>query len=60
METLAPFALDDRGFLLRHDLVYVPANDALKLEILEQCHDAKTAGHVGQEKMLEMITRNYY
>jgi transposase InsO family protein len=60
METLAAFALNDRGFLLHHDLIYVPANDALKLEILKQCHDAKTAGHLGQEKTLEMVTRNYY
>jgi len=25
METLTPFALDDHGFLLHHDLVYIPA-----------------------------------
>jgi len=60
METLAPFALNDQGFLLCHGLAYVPANDALKLEILKQCNDAKMAGHLGQEKTLEMVIRNYY
>ena len=59
-ETLDPFALDEEGLLLRNGLIYIPAVDTLKLEILKDCHDAKTAGHLGQEKTLELVSRNYY
>ena len=59
-ESLEPYVLDAEGLLLRNGLVYVPDVDALKLEILKDCHDAKTAGHMGQEKTLELVSRDYY
>jgi hypothetical protein len=33
--------------LLKDGLVYVPADEGIKLRILEGCHDRKTAGHLG-------------
>ena len=59
-ESLEPYTLDVEGLLLRNGLVYIPAVDALKLEILKDCHDAKTAGHMGQEKTLELVLCNYH
>ena len=59
-DSLHPFILDEEELLLRNGLVYISADNALKLEILKDCHDAKTAGHLGQEKTLELISRNYY
>jgi hypothetical protein len=32
----------------------------MRLEIAESEHDSKVAGHFGQKKMLELITRNFY
>ena len=59
-EALQPLRLDQEGALLRHGLLYVPAVDNLKLALLKECHDAPTAGHLGQEKTLELLSRNYY
>ena len=59
-ESLKPYTLDAEGILLRNGLVYIPAIDALKLGILKDCHDARTAGHLGQEKTLELVSCEYY
>jgi hypothetical protein len=58
-EALGPLWLEG-GTLLHHGLVYIPAVDAIKLGLLKQYHDAPTAGHLGQEKTLELLSRNYY
>ena len=59
-EALQPLQLDREGTLLWHGLIYVSAVDNLKLVLLKECHDAPTAGHLGQEKTLELLSRNYY
>ena len=46
--------------VLHHGLVYVPNSEELKLRILRMHHDATPAGHLGQEKTLELVTRNFY
>ena len=54
------------GFSFRDDLVvfnglvYVPDDDMIKSEILRQCHDSPTAGHFGQAKTFELVTRDFY
>ncbi len=51
---------------LQDDLLYwkcrlwVPRNDALRLRIAQEEHDSRVAGHFGQDKTLELVTRNYY
>ena len=60
-EYLRPFSFhDSTQLLLRHGLVYIPQNDQIKLAILRNHHDSKTAGHLGEAKTLELITRDYY
>jgi RNase H-like domain found in reverse transcriptase/Integrase zinc binding domain len=46
------------GLLLKGGRVYVPEDNGVKLRILEECHDRKTAGHLGQEKTLELVERD--
>jgi hypothetical protein len=45
--------------VLKHGLIYVPAQDAIKTQVLQAHHDAPLAGHLGQDKTYELISRNY-
>jgi hypothetical protein len=56
---LEPFTLLG-DVVLYNGLVYVPDSEELKLRILRMHHDAAPAGHLGQAKTLELITRNFY
>jgi len=40
--------------------LYIPANNTLKTKIAKVCHESKVAGHFGMEKMIEIITRDFY
>ena len=40
--------------------LFIPANEDLLNEIAMGCHDSKVAGHFGQEKTIELVTRNLY
>ena len=39
---------------------FIPSNEELLTEIAKGCHDSKVAGHFGQEKTIELVTRNLY
>jgi len=39
---------------------YIPENEALHTEIAQGCHDSIVAGHFGQEKTIEIVTRDFY
>jgi hypothetical protein len=54
-----PWSWQD-GLLLRHNLVYVPHDDAVRVALVSQHHDAPLAGHYGVTKTLELLSRNYY
>ena len=58
-EFLEPFSMRE-DLVLFNGLIYIPENDDIKLQILQQCHDSPTAGHLGQAKTLELVSRNYY
>jgi hypothetical protein len=58
-ELLEPFSMQE-GLVLWNGLVYIPQDDEIKLQILKSCHDSITAGHLGQAKTLELISRDYY
>jgi hypothetical protein len=40
-------------------LIYVPNDTAIKLQLLRDHHDSPLAGHHGQEKTYELLSRNY-
>lgn len=50
----------DTGLILYRGKVYVPKDDALRAEIVKVHHDSPPAGHPGQSKTLELVTRNYW
>ena len=52
--------MDLKEQILYDGKVYVQEDDRLKLDILQDHHNAKTAGHLGQQKTLELIARDYY
>jgi len=41
-------------------LIYVPNKLDIKLKLLNDNHDSVTAGHFGQAKTLELLSRNYF
>lgn len=58
-QKLQDYQLED-GLLLYKGLIYIPDYEPLKTAILEQNHDSRTSGHLGQAKTLEMVRRNFY
>jgi RNase H-like domain found in reverse transcriptase/Reverse transcriptase (RNA-dependent DNA polymerase)/Integrase zinc binding domain/Chromo (CHRromatin Organisation MOdifier) domain len=56
---LRNYSLED-GLLMKNGLIYVPANDSIKLQILRAHHDSPIAGHYGQDKTLELISREFF
>ena len=42
------------------DRLFIPANEDLQTLIAKGGHDSQVAGHFGQEKALEIITRDFY
>jgi transposase InsO family protein len=51
-------ALTKNGLVHIHGLIYVPGN--LQNDVIRLHHDEPTQGHLGIEKTIEKITRNYY
>jgi hypothetical protein len=49
---------DSEGFIIRHDLVYVPPS--LREEIMSLHHDHPLAGHPGRWRTQENIARQYW
>ena len=39
--------------------IYVPNNKKIKEEILKENHNSVDVGHLGQQRMLELLKRNY-
>ena len=59
-ETLPKHQDIEDGILYYKDRLFIPANEDLLVEIAKGCHDSKVAGHFGQEKRIELVTRNFY
>jgi len=51
-------SIDDEGFLLYDNLIYVPKS--LRTRVLELHHDSVAAGHFGVNKTTELISRNFW
>ena len=50
----------EEGLVLKEGRVYVPKDEKLRMEIIWLHHDIPIAGHGGQWKMVELVTRNYW
>ena len=51
--------ITSEGFLLHDKRIYVPNHDDLPLRILRYKHDHVLSGHMGQNKTIELIRREY-
>ena len=58
-EVLADITYKD-GMLFRKGKICIPDDSALKKLIFENEHDTIVAGHMGMDKTLETISRNFY
>jgi len=50
----------EEGLVLKEERVYVPKDEKLRVEIIWLHHDMPIAGHGGQWKTVELVTRNYW
>ena len=50
----------EEGLVLQEGRVYVPKDEKLRVEIIWLHHDTPIAGHGGQWKTVELVTRNYW
>ena len=46
------------GFLYRKERLWIPAGTVQR--VIESEHDTKVAGHMGQDKTIELIRRNFW
>lgn len=50
---------EENGIVYHREKVYVPPDQGLRRAVLEQCHDALTAGHPGVHGTLELVDRQF-
>ena len=50
--------LEDKLIYYKNRL-FIPSNEDLSTDITNGCLDCKVAGHFGQEKTIELVTRNF-
>ncbi|MCO5554803.1 hypothetical protein L7F22_008338 [Adiantum nelumboides] len=48
------------GLWYAHDRIYVPDEPSLKAKLLWETHDCKIAGHGGQKRSFEKLSRHFY
>ena len=53
------YILKDRVFYDENGKIYIPDDQALRLDIVKLHHDTPIAGHPGREKTLELVQRSY-
>jgi hypothetical protein len=60
LELTKGFTLSENDLLLFNNLLYIPDNHDLKIEILQQCHDTSLSGQLGQAKTYSLVARHYH
>ena len=50
----------EERLVLKEERVYVPKDEKLRIEIIQLHHDMPIAGHRGQWKTVELVTRNFW
>ena len=48
------------GMLFRKGKVWIPSDPSLRKLIMESEHDSRVAGHLGMDKTMELVDRNFY
>ena len=48
------------GIMYKEGKVYVPKDNVLRMEIIRLHHDTPVEGHRGQQKIVELVTRNFW
>ena len=48
------------GIIYKEKKVYVPKDDALRMEIIRLHHNTPVEEHGGQQKTVELVTRNFW
>ena len=51
---------EEDGLVYHRGKLYVPNDVDLRRAIVRSCHDAPTAGHPGQARTLELVSRHYW
>ncbi|EEB88901.1 hypothetical protein MPER_13072, partial [Moniliophthora perniciosa FA553] len=51
---------EDAGLVYYRGKLYIPGDKGLRTDVLKQCHDAPTAGHLGEHGTLEQVSRYYW
>ena len=51
---------EEGGLMLKEGKVYVPKDEALRVEIIRLHHDTPVGGYGGQWKTTELVTRNFW
>ena len=54
------YAIDSSNLLTFEERIVVPDDEKLKLSIFESRHDSPLAGHFGQDKTYQLISRDFY
>jgi len=52
--------IEKDGLIYFKNRLSIPENKALQTEIAQGCHGLLVAGHFGQEKTIEIVTRDFY
>ena len=52
--------IEKDGLLYYKNRLYIPQDESLQTKIAQGCHDLVVAGHFGQEKTIERVTRDLY
>jgi hypothetical protein len=55
LELTKGFTLGEHDLLQFNNRIYIPPEHALKISILQQCHDSPLAGHLGQAKTYALV-----
>lgn len=59
-QALIGYSLRTDNIILFNNLIYVPDNHQLRLDILNQVHNTRVSGHLGNDKTYRLLARTFY
>ena len=48
------------SIIYKEEKIYVPKDNQLRMEIIRLHHNMPVGGHEGQQKTVELVTRNFW